>query len=125
MTPLLRAPRLAAELGVQRLLIKDDGLLPTGSFKARGASVGVSRTAELGVRRVAMPTNGNAGAAWATYAARAGIAIVVAAGRRPRTSRESRRLPPVGICASWTAASPTPAGSSAQPSPPAGATGST
>jgi len=78
MTPLLRAPRLAAELGVQRLLIKDEGVLPTGSFKARGASVGVSRAAELGVRRVAMPTNGNAGAAWATYAARAGIEIVVA-----------------------------------------------
>src|SRR5690606_15769811 len=49
-----------------------------GSFKARGAAVGVSRARELGVRHVAMPTNGNAGAAWAAYAARAGIRATVA-----------------------------------------------
>ena len=73
MTPLLPAPRLGAELGFARLMVKDDGLLPTGSFKARGAAVGVSRARELGARRLAMPTNGNAGAAWSTYAARAGL----------------------------------------------------
>jgi threonine synthase len=78
LTPLLPVPRLGAALDVARLLVKDEGLLPTGSFKARGAAVGVSRARELGVRRVAMPTNGNAGAAWAMYAARAGLPIVVA-----------------------------------------------
>ncbi|WP_227012892.1 MULTISPECIES: threonine synthase [unclassified Pseudonocardia] len=61
-----------------RLLMKDEGLIPTGAFKARGAAVGVSRAAELGVRGIAMPTNGNAGAAWACYAARAGIDALIA-----------------------------------------------
>jgi threonine synthase len=78
MTPLLRTDRLGARLGVPRLLVKDDGQLPTGSFKARGAAVGVSRATELGARRLSMPTNGNAGAAWAAYAARAGAQISVA-----------------------------------------------
>jgi threonine synthase len=78
MTPLLPAPRLAEELGLERLLVKDEGLLPTGSFKARGAAVGVSRAEELGATRMVMPTNGNAGAAWSTYAARAGLRAVVA-----------------------------------------------
>jgi threonine synthase len=57
--------------------MKDEGLLPTGTFKARGAAVGVSRARELGVTRIAMPTNGNAGAAWATYAARAGMDALI------------------------------------------------
>jgi len=78
LTPLLPAPALGAELGIERLLVKDDGLLPTGSFKARGAAVGVSRARELGARRLAMPTNGNAGAAWSAYAARAGMRTFVA-----------------------------------------------
>ncbi len=78
MTPLLPAPRLGAELGITNLLVKDDGLLPTGSFKARGAAVGVSRAKELGAERLAMPTNGNAGAAWSTYAARAGLRALIA-----------------------------------------------
>jgi threonine synthase len=73
MTPLLPLRRLGADFGLSRLLMKDDGLLPTGTFKARGAAVGVSRARELGVDGVAMATNGNAGAAWATYAARAGL----------------------------------------------------
>jgi threonine synthase len=77
MTPLLALPRLGKALGVPRLLMKDEGLIPTGTFKARGAAVGVSRAAELGVRSVAMPTNGNAGAAWATYAARAGLGSLI------------------------------------------------
>ncbi|MNV40811.1 Threonine synthase [compost metagenome] len=53
--------------------MKDESVLPTGSFKARGATVGVSRARELGVTHFAMPTNGNAGAAWALYGARAGL----------------------------------------------------
>jgi threonine synthase len=77
-TPLWPAPRYGAAVGVPRLLVKDEGLVPTGSFKARGAAVGVSRAYELGVRHVAMPTNGNAGAAWATYAARAGMRATIA-----------------------------------------------
>jgi len=78
MTPLLPLPRYGARIGVPGLLMKDEGLVPTGSFKARGAAVGVSRAAELGVTGVAMPTNGNAGAAWATYAARAGMTCLIA-----------------------------------------------
>ncbi|MBN9734701.1 MULTISPECIES: threonine synthase [unclassified Pseudonocardia] len=78
MTPLLPLPRAGARLGLPRLLMKDEGLIPTGAFKARGAAVGVSRAAELGVRGIAMPTNGNAGAAWACYAARAGIDALIA-----------------------------------------------
>ncbi len=81
MTPLLPTPRLAAELGVAELYVKDEGRLPTGTFKARGAAVGVSRARELGIAHVAMPTNGNAGAAWSAYAARAGIGITVAVPR--------------------------------------------
>ncbi|MDG4792904.1 threonine synthase [Micromonospora sp. WMMD1082] len=77
-TPMLRAPAYGAEIGVDDLLVKDEGLTPTGSFKARGAAVGVSRARELGIRRIAMPTNGNAGAAWATYAARAGMGATIA-----------------------------------------------
>ncbi|RKN49541.1 threonine synthase [Micromonospora endolithica] len=76
-TPMLRAPAYGAEIGISDLLVKDEGLTPTGSFKARGAAVGVSRARELGIERIAMPTNGNAGAAWATYAARAGLGATV------------------------------------------------
>ncbi|MDM4722682.1 threonine synthase [Micromonospora sp. WMMA1363] len=76
-TPLWRAPTYGAQIGVPDLLVKDEGLTPTGSFKARGAAVGVSRARELGIARIAMPTNGNAGAAWATYAARAGLGATI------------------------------------------------
>ncbi|MDT8915268.1 threonine synthase [Amycolatopsis sp. PS_44_ISF1] len=78
MTPLLPLPAYGRQAGVPRLLMKDEGLVPTGSFKARGAAVGVSRALELGVRGVGMPTNGNAGAAWALYAARAGLKSLIA-----------------------------------------------
>jgi threonine synthase len=78
MTPLLELPRLGAEYGVPGLLMKDEGLIPTGTFKARGAAVGASRARELGVTGIAMPTNGNAGAAWATYAARGGMRSLIA-----------------------------------------------
>jgi threonine synthase len=77
MTPLLPLPAYGASIGVPGLLMKDEGLLPTGTFKARGAAVGVSRARELGVLAVAMPTNGNAGAAWSVYAARAGLGSLV------------------------------------------------
>jgi threonine synthase len=78
MTPLVPLARLGAEYGVPRLVMKDEGLIPTGTFKARGAAVGASRAHELGVTGIAMPTNGNAGAAWATYAARAGMRSLIA-----------------------------------------------
>jgi threonine synthase len=77
MTPLLPLPTYGRSLGLPRLLMKDEGLVPTGSFKARGAAVGVSRARELGVRAIAMPTNGNAGAAWSVYAARAGLGSLI------------------------------------------------
>jgi threonine synthase len=77
MTPLNGAPRLGAELDLPGLLIKDEGPLPTGTFKARGAAVGVTRAAELGVKTLALPTAGNAGAAWAAYGARAAMRVVV------------------------------------------------
>ncbi|UCF14701.1 MAG: threonine synthase [Phycisphaerales bacterium] len=77
LTPLLKLEHLGAELGLLNLFMKDEGLLPTGSFKARGAAVGVSRAKELGVKAVAMPTNGNAGGAWSAYCARAGIESII------------------------------------------------
>ncbi|MBV9257208.1 MAG: threonine synthase, partial [Ktedonobacteraceae bacterium] len=77
MTPLLPLKRLGRKLDMRQLFVKDEGVLPTGSFKARGAAVGVSRAKELGVKVFAMPTNGNAGGAWAAYAARAGIDAVI------------------------------------------------
>jgi threonine synthase len=77
MTPLLRLPTYGVSIGVPGLLMKDEGLIPTGTFKARGAAVGVSRARELGVKAVAMPTNGNAGAAWSVYAARAGLGSLI------------------------------------------------
>jgi threonine synthase len=88
MTPLLPMPRIGRALGVPGLLMKDEGLLPTGTFKARGAAVGVSRAAELGVTAIAMPTNGNAGAAWSAYAARAGMrALIAMPAGAPRVTR--------------------------------------
>jgi len=77
MTPLLKLNRLGAETGLENLYLKDEGIIPTGTFKARGAAVGVSRAKELGVNTLAMPTNGNAGAAWAVYGAAAGIKSVI------------------------------------------------
>ncbi|HKW44665.1 MAG TPA: threonine synthase [Candidatus Eremiobacteraceae bacterium] len=70
-TPIVPLTRAGSELGIDDLRCKDEGMLPTGSFKARGAAVGVSRARELGVTSFAMPTNGNAGGAWAMYARRA------------------------------------------------------
>ncbi|MDM5091189.1 threonine synthase [Aeromonas bestiarum] len=72
-TPLLPLPTLGKQIGIPDLWMKDESIIPTGSFKARGAAVGISRARELGVTHFAMPTNGNAGAAWALYGARAGL----------------------------------------------------
>jgi threonine synthase len=77
MTPLLKLAASGKKAGIPNLYMKDEGVIPTGTFKARGAAVGVSRAKELGVRVLAMPTNGNAGAAWAAYCARAGIRSVI------------------------------------------------
>jgi threonine synthase len=77
MTPLLKSPRLGKALGLPNLWVKDDSQLPTGSFKSRGQAVAISMANELGVRRVAIPTAGNAGGAMAAYAARAGMEAYV------------------------------------------------
>jgi len=76
-TPLVDAPRLAAALGVRRVLVKDESQNPTGSFKARGLALAISRARELGIEEVAIPSAGNAGSATAAYAAAAGIAAHV------------------------------------------------
>src|SRR5436305_787007 len=76
-TPLLPLDWLGRELGIEAWM-KDEGLNPTGTFKARGAAVGVSMARALGARTIALPTAGNAGAAWAAYGARAGLPVVVA-----------------------------------------------
>ena len=72
-TPLVPLPRSERPAGFRPPLVKDEGRLPTGSFKARGLCVAVSMAKSFGVRRVAVPTNGNAGAAMAAYAAAAGL----------------------------------------------------
>jgi threonine synthase len=72
-TPLLRADRFAAKIGIENLWVKDESLNPTQSFKARGMSVAVSMAKHLGARKLAVPSAGNAGGALAAYAARAGL----------------------------------------------------
>ncbi len=72
-TPLLRAERLGAELGLPSLFIKDESLNPTNSFKARGQSAAITRARGLGATTIALPSAGNAGNAAAAYAARAGL----------------------------------------------------
>ncbi|MCS6849017.1 MAG: threonine synthase [Anaerolineae bacterium] len=74
-TPLLPAGRLGEQLGTEQLWIKDEGLNPTGSFKARGLSAAVSKAKELGVKAMAIPSAGNAASALAAYGARAGITV--------------------------------------------------
>jgi threonine synthase len=72
-TPLVPLSRMSGRLGARSIVMKDEGRLPTGSFKARGLAVAVSMAKELGLKRLAMPTNGNAGAALAAYGTRAGM----------------------------------------------------
>jgi len=76
-TPIVAMPKLAKKLTAAEILVKDEGRLPTGSFKARGLAMAVSMAKALGVTHMAMPTNGNAGAALAAYASRAGIKTTV------------------------------------------------
>ncbi|URW76995.1 threonine synthase [Sphingomonas donggukensis] len=76
-TPLVTLDRVGAKRGARAPIVKDEGRLPTGSFKARGLVMAVSMAKALGVQTIAMPTNGNAGAAAAAYATRAGIEMVV------------------------------------------------
>ena len=80
-TPLHELPKLAKEIGIARLWVKDEGLNPTASFKARGMSAAVTRAAALKVPGVVVPTAGNAGAALAAYAAAAGLPVRVYAPR--------------------------------------------
>ena len=76
-TPLIALPKLSVRLGAAEILVKDEGRLPTGSFKARGLTMAVSMAKALGVTHMAMPTNGNAGAALAAYASRCGIRTTI------------------------------------------------
>jgi len=75
-TPILALANTAGHQGSARLLVKDEGRLPTGSFKARGLAMAISMARHFGIESVALPTNGNAGAALAAYAARAGMEAV-------------------------------------------------
>jgi threonine synthase len=77
MTPILSLNNLASRYGLSSLLMKDESKNPTGSFKARGISVAVSRAKELGIDRCIIPTAGNAGVALAAYCAKAGIKCIV------------------------------------------------
>ena len=76
-TPLLKLPRLSSELDLPNLLLKEEGQNPTGSFKARGLSVAVSKAKELGIKKIVIPSAGNAGGALAAYAARADIKSLI------------------------------------------------
>ena len=77
LTPIVPMPRLSAKLGGGEILVKDEGRLPTASFKARGLVMAVSMAKALGIKHMAIPTNGNAGAALAAYATRAGIRTTI------------------------------------------------
>ncbi|WP_260483471.1 threonine synthase [Sphingomicrobium flavum] len=86
-TPLIDLPVTGAKAGAPPPIVKDEGRLPTGSFKARGLAMAVSMARQFGVERIAMPTNGNAGAALAAYAARAGMrSLVICPEETPQTN---------------------------------------
>ncbi|WP_118857726.1 threonine synthase [Sphingomonas mesophila] len=88
-TPLIALDRIGAAANARAPLVKDEGRLPTGSFKARGLAMAVSMARHFGVTRMALPTNGNAGAALAAYAARAGIdSLVICPAETPRINVE-------------------------------------
>src|SRR3989441_6277079 len=91
-TPLLELPRLAAHLGIKTLWAKDDGQNPTGSFKARGLGMAVTRARTLGARGFVIPSAGNAGGAAAVYAARCGLpcVVIVPRGTPPAAVAEAR-----------------------------------
>ena len=92
-TPLLRLPTLGRELGLSNLWVKDESSNPTGSFKARGLAAAISKARELGIRKVIIPTAGNAGGAMAAYAARAGMkALIYMPQDAPRANLIESRL---------------------------------
>ena len=77
MTPIIQLNALASQYGIATLLLKDESKNPAGSFKARGLSVAISKAKELGIDRCIIPSAGNAGAAMATYCAKAEIECTV------------------------------------------------
>jgi threonine synthase len=87
-TPILRLRRIGDELGLQNLYLKDESQIPTGSFKARGLSVAISKAKELGITKIVLPTAGNAGSAAAAYGARASVEVHVFA---PKETPEVNR----------------------------------
>jgi threonine synthase len=92
-TPALHAQRLGEILGLENVFIKDEGLNPTGSFKARGISAAISKAKELGIKKVAIPTAGNAGGSLAAYAARGGIqASIFMPEDTPFVNKEESRI---------------------------------
>ena len=92
-TPIHVLYKLAAKVGLQKLLLKDESVNPTGSFKARGLSVAVSKAKELGITHCIIPTAGNAGGALSAYAAKANIkATVIMPKHTPETLKEECRL---------------------------------
>lgn len=93
MTPIIHWPNLASKYGIENLMIKDEGLNPTGSFKARGLGMAVSKAKELGVKSCIIPTAGNAGGAMSAYCAKASIkATVVMPRNTPRLFKEECEL---------------------------------
>ena len=76
-TPLTPAPSVGKEIGLKNLWLKDEGIIPTGSFKARGLGMAISKAKELGITSVALPSAGNAAGAMAAYGARAGMKVYV------------------------------------------------
>ena len=88
-TPLLPAENLGRKLGLKSLYIKEEGLNPTGTFKARGLSAAVSRASELGLKRFTCPSAGNAAGAVAAYAARGGLEVHVF---MPRSAPEANKV---------------------------------
>ena len=86
-TPIVSLDNLSEKASVVPLLVKDEGRLPTGSFKARGMAMAVTMARHFGIRRIGLPTNGNAGAALAAYAAKAGVeAVVICPAETPLTN---------------------------------------
>lgn len=91
MTPLLLCPRLGSEMGLERLWIKDESQLPTGSFKSRGMTTAVSMAKHFGLRKLAIPTAGNAGGALAAYGCGRAWRFTCSCRRTRRRSTASRR----------------------------------
>jgi len=89
MTPITPIRKSVSDLKLEHVLVKDDGIMPTGTFKARGQTVAISKAKELGIKRVAIPSAGNAAGAMATYASRAGMEAFVFL---PRDAPESTKL---------------------------------